>query len=263
MGKNRLDSGRRPRPGVVAKRNKQRSNRAFYLVLIAIAVAGLATLGYLSTRSSSNAAIVSQIDTTLPPVKSQGYVIGTDSAPIEVTEFGDFECPSCARFATLTEPDVRSRLVNTGKIRLRFIDFPIPGHRNTWDASRAAACADQQGKFWEMHDLLYQTQDQWNSEATDNPSKIIKGLARQLHLNTDQFDRCVDTKAMQAKIQAHAKVGEQRRIRATPSFIIGGKVIEGAPPGGYDEFKKLVDQAIADATIARQVPDSSTLTRKR
>lgn len=228
---------RQPPP---ARRTKN-STRIFYLALIVIAVAGIGALTWMSRRPA--AADVSPFDSTLPKVQSNGYVMGSSSAPVEVIEFGDFECPSCARFSTLTEPDVRSRLIDKGIVRLRYIDFPLSIHRNTWPASRAAACADEQGKFWQMHDALFQTQDQWNGEATSNPNPFFKKLAGQIGLNQQQFDQCVDSKKTQAKIQAHEQLAEEQHIQATPSFIIGGKIIEGPQP--YDEFKALVDSALA------------------
>jgi protein-disulfide isomerase len=203
---------------------------------------------------------VSAVDSTLPKVQSNGYVIGSASAPIEVIEFGDFECPSCARFATLTEPDVRTRLVDKGVIRFRFIDFPLSIHRNTWPASRAAACADEQGKFWQMHDVLFQNQDQWNGETTSNPNPIFKQLAGQIGLNQQVFDQCVDSKKTQAKVQAHEQLAEQQHIQATPSFIVGGKIIEGPRP--YDEFKAIVDSALArsGSPVATATTDSTRKT---
>lgn len=255
---NRPDSGRGRRPGVVkAAKKSASSNRAFYLVIAAIAVVGIAALTYAASHPANGAA-ASPIDTTLPPVQSQGYVMGSPSAPIEVTEFGDFECPQCGRFATLTEPDVRSRLVNTGQIRFRYIDFPLDIHKNTWNASRAAACADQQGKFWQMHDAIFANQDRWNGEATDNPDKVLKDIGKQIGLNTDQFDKCIDTKATQAKVQAHWKLAMDRHLDGTPTFIIGGQQIAAFLP--YDQFKQLVDDAIAkaQATKAAAAHDSAT-----
>ena len=223
----------------------KKSNNAFYILLAVVAVVGIGALTFLSTRQRT-AQNASPIDPTLPPVKSEGYVIGSAAAPIEVTEFADFECPACERFASITEPDVRARLVNTGTIRVRFIDFPLPMHRNTWNASRAAACADAQGKFWPMHDLIYSSQDQWNGEATSNPDKVLKDVAKQVPgLDQGKFNACVDSKEMQAKIQAHYNIAEQRQIRETPTFYIGDQRFEGALP--YDEFKKQVDLAVAKA----------------
>lgn len=249
-------------------RRTKNSTRIFYLALIVIAIAGVGALTWMSRRPA--AVDVSPIDSTLPKVQSNGYVIGSSSAPLEVIEFGDFECPSCARFATLTEPDVRSRLIDKGIIRLRYIDFPLSMHRNTWPASRAAACADEQGKFWQMHDSLFQTQDQWNGEATSNPNPFFKKLAGEIGLNQQQFDQCVDSKKTQAKIQAHEQLAIDKHIQATPSFIIGGKLVEGPQP--YDVFKALVDSALAKsgspvatsskASPAAQTPGAKSSTKR-
>ncbi|HWH51127.1 MAG TPA: DsbA family protein [Gemmatimonadaceae bacterium] len=246
MANKRVEPGRGRKSGVVsaAKKKPAATTRAFYLIIAVIAVAGIAALTYASTRPKETA-LVDPIDTTLAPVQSSGYVLGSATAPIEVTEFGDFECPACGSFANLTEPDIRKNYVNTGKVRWRFIDFPLNVHRNTWQASRAAACADEQGRFWDFHDLLYQTQDQWSSETTDNPDKVMKQLGRQLGLKTGQFDQCVDTKKYQAKIQAHLKLAELRKIMQTPTFILGTEQIVGGRP--YDDFAKILDSALAAA----------------
>ena len=244
MANKRVESGRGRKPGVVSAAKKPpTTTRAFYLIIAAITVGGIAALTYQSTRPKDNG-YVSPVDSTLAPVQSAGYVIGSPTAPLEVTEFGDFECPACGSFADLTEPDLRKNYIDAGKIRWRFIDFPLNVHRNTWFASRAAACADEQGKFWPFHDLLYQTQDQWNSEATDKPDKFMKQLGRQLGLNASQFDQCVDTKKYQAKIQAHLKIAEDRKIMQTPTFFVGARAVVGA--NSYDEFAKILDSALAN-----------------
>ena len=229
--------------GVVKQTKKSAtSNRAFYLLAAGLGIAGIVALTYQSTRPKGLAA-ASPVDTTLPPVQSEGYVLGSANAPLEVIEFGDFECPQCGRFATLTEPDVRSRLINTGTIRLRYIDYPLPMHGNTWNASRAAACADEQGKFWEMHDAIFANQDRWNGEATRNPDKVLKQIGAQIGLKTDAFDQCIDTKKTQAKVQAHHEIATKRQVNATPTFVIGDQQIAAYMP--YDQFKSMVDSALA------------------
>lgn len=258
MAKNRVDSGRGRGPGVVKQAKKPGSASMFYLLIAGVAILGVGALAVIATRSKQQAA-VQQIDPNLPPVKSEGYLLGNPNAPVEVIEFADFECPVCADFAAVTEPDIRSKLINTGEVRLRFIDSPLSIHRNTWNASRAAACADEQGKFWAMHDALFQTQDKWNGEATSNPDKFFKGLAGQIGLDTQKFDDCVDSKRMQAKIQAHERIAEERHVNATPSFVIGGQLITGAPAGGYDEIKRLVDAARAKAPAAPLPAPSDSL----
>lgn len=248
MANKRVDSGPGRKSGVVkASKKAPASNRAFFLLIGGIAIAGIAALTYASTRPKDVVA-TNPFDTTLAAVQSAGYVMGSDTARLEVTEFGDFECPACGRFAVITEPDIRKNFIDNGKIRWRFIDYPLSGHKNTWPASRAAACADEQGKFWPFHDALYQSQDSWNGEATDNPDKFMKQLARQLGLNTSQFDQCVDTKKTQAKIQAHFTLATQRQVNQTPTFVIGDQQTAGLVP--YDQFAQLLNDALAKVSKA-------------
>jgi protein-disulfide isomerase len=243
MANKRVETGGGRKSGVVKSSKKSStSNRAFYLIIAGVAILGIGALTYQSTQGKTGA-VVSPIDSTLPSVKSSGYVIGSATAPLQVTEFGDFECPACGRFSELTEPDIRKNYVNTGKVQWRFIDFPLSMHRNTWQASRAAACADEQGKFWEFHDALYSNQDQWNGEATGNPDKFMKQLGGKLGLDASKFNSCVDDKKMQAKIQAHYQLAMQRHVEQTPTFVIGDQQIAAAMP--YDEFAKILDSALA------------------
>jgi protein-disulfide isomerase len=253
-----VDTGRGRKSGVVkASKKSSASNKAFYLIIGLVAVAGIAALTYQSTRPKG-VDLATRYDSTLPSVKSEGYVLGSATAPVEVTEFGDFECPQCGRFATLTEPDVRKLLVNTGQVRMRYIDYPLPMHPNTWNASRAAACADEQGKFWEMHDAIYAAQDRWDGNATRNPDKVLKGLAPQISgLDTDKFDDCVDSKKTQAKVQAHYNLAMANRVDGTPTFIFG-KTKKIAAFLSYDQFKQMADEAAAAAAKAPGAPLGDT-----
>lgn len=244
MGKDRLGPDKGKRPGVVKKSRKD-ANRGFYIALIVVAIAGIAGISYLVSRSSATSR-VTEVDPTLPPVEAVGYVIGDSAAPIEVLEFADFECGACAQFAILTAPDVKQRLVETGQIRLRVMDVPF--HTNSWTASLAAACANAQGKFWPMHDALYNTQERWNTLTTSNPLGPIVEVAREAGLDADQLRQCVEARTYQANVQSHLKEAETRGVRATPSFIIGGNLVTGAI--GYDSFKNHVDAAIAQARSA-------------
>lgn len=248
MGKDRMGSDKGKRPGVVRGARK-RSNRGFYLALAVVAIGGIGAISYLVTKSAGSSR-VTEIDPTLPPVEAVGYVMGDSAAPIEVLEFADFECGACAQFATLTAPDVKQRLVETGKIRLRVMD--VPWHTNSWTASLAAACAHAQGRFWPMHDALYNAQDRWNTQATSNPLKVIVGLARDAGLDPDKLESCVEQRTYQANVQAHLKAAETRGVRATPSFIIGGKLVPGAV--SYDQFKAYVDSALAQAPARSAAP---------
>lgn len=223
-----------------SKKRPNPATRGFYILLVVIAVLGIGALSYLATQPKGG---VTQWDSTLPKLDAQGHVEGSDSAKLEVIEFADFECPVCGQFASLTEPDIRTHLIDSGVVRIRYMDFPLSIHRNTWNAHRAAWCAGDQGKFWQMHDMLYNRQDQWNTEATGKPDNVIAGFAQGLGLNMDQFNKCVDDRKYQAQLQANETLAESRQVDATPTFVFGTKVIPGYLT--YDQFKKEVEDAIA------------------
>ena len=239
MAKDRVEAGRGRRADVVKKSKK--SNTPFIGALIAIAVVGIAALAYVSTRPKNEAKTVDAA--TLVPGEPQGYLLGKADAPVQVIEFADFECPACGQFATLAEPDIRKRLIEPGIVAYRFYDFPLSIHRNTWPASNAAACADEQGKFWEMHDILFNEQDRWNGQATSRPKGKFKEYAQQIGLNVDQWEQCFDTQKYLPRIKANEQMAIKRGAGQTPTFVIGNKMVPGAI--GFDRFKSLVDSALA------------------
>jgi protein-disulfide isomerase len=248
MAEKRVAPGRGKAPGVV-RSSQSGSKKGFYILIAVVAVAGIGTLSYLSGRTRKSSAIA--IDPNLPPVTSAGYVMGSPTAPLEVIEFGDLECPACNQFAEVTEPDVRAQLINTGRIRFRFIDCLIlSAHRNTLNASVAAACADEQGQFWPLHDLLYAKQDEWNGEATNNPDKVIKALAHTIPgLDASKFDECLDSRRTLPRVQAHIKLGDERGVRGTPTFVFGSKMYSSVM--GIDAFKQAVNEALAEVDSAK------------
>jgi protein-disulfide isomerase len=227
--------------------------RGFWLALGVVAVLGIGLIGYLANRPKATATTV---DPNLPALKAEGYVLGSATAPVEVIEFADFECPGCGQFATITEPDVRTNLVNTGKIRIRFMDYPLPMHRNTWDASLAAACANDQGKFWEMHDVIFANQDRWNGEATGRPRGVLADLAKGLGLDMPKYEACMDAETHRRKIEAHKAEAERRQVNSTPTFSFNGTTVAGALP--YDTFKKMVEDAASKVPASASVAAPAT-----
>jgi protein-disulfide isomerase len=217
--------------------------KGFYLLLGLVAVVGASLLVY---KSYSKPAVVAQdikLDPTIATGPAEGYTYGKADAPVKIMEFADFECPACGTFAVITEPDVRKRLLDTGMASLTFYDFPLPMHKNTAFAHNAAACAGEQGKFWEMHDKLFGSQDQWNGEATDNPKPFFEKYASDLGLNSSQWLSCYDARKFQKRIEANMAEGMRRKVGSTPTFIIGDKMYGSVLP--YDEIKKLVEAETA------------------
>ena len=239
-----VDGGRGRRSGVVSKRRGNSSQR-FYVVVALVVVAG-AILIVRAARAPHQRANV-----TVAPITAataEGYLMGNANAPVQIMEFADFECPACGNFSVITEPDVRTRIVNSGLASYRFFDYPLPMHKNTMAASNAAACAADQGKFWEMHDELFRNQPEWNGEATDNPKKIFQGYVKALGMNADTWEKCFDEQTHQPRILANQAEGARRKVQSTPTFVIGTRMIPGAM--SYDVFKAYVDSATKEAPAA-------------
>lgn len=236
MGKNRLEAGKGRRQGVVKKQQRQRSLTLFYVGLGAIAVLGAGALYWKTTGDEERPSMA-----TGSPAAAQGYLYGNPNAPVQISEFADFECPSCGHFATITEPDVRTRILDAGLANLRFYDFPLPQHKNSIPASNAAACAADQGKFWEMHDRIFLGQPEWSTGATGNPKSIFSRYARDLGLNMDQWEKCYDERPHNGRILGNRAEGERLGVHSTPSFLFGQKIVQGSQT--YDRFKALVDSA--------------------
>jgi len=200
--------------------------KGFYLVLVAVAVIGGGALWYGSLRSPAPPA--APVASAPLPVAAadafHGYTLGSDSAPIEVTEYSDFECPFCASFATVQMPVIREQLLAPAKLRWRFRDFPLPSHKYSRYAALAAQCAGEQGKFWEMHDQLFNNH-QW-AQTGKNPRSLFRDFARAIGLDLDKYD-------------ASVQEGEALGVRGTPSFFVNGRPFTGRATS--DDFKALVD----------------------
>ena len=256
----------RPRDRNVPPRNTVRQGRnsnrpkAFFWILGLIALIGVAALGYVASRPKSSTVVADVADTTNAG-PAQGYLIGKVDAPVKILEFADFECPSCGGWATVTEPDVRSRIINAGLANLTYYDFPLTQHRNTIAASNAAACADEQGKFWQMHDRLFQAQDEWNGESTEQPKPFFKRYASEVGLDVQKWESCYDARKYQKRISANLADGIRRGVNSTPSFIIGNKLYAGMRT--YDEMKMLVDSVARTTAPTAATTASSTPALKK
>ena len=223
----------------------------FYALLAGVAIVALAALAYRSQGASKVDTF--EVDPTLPPREVEGYLLGNANAPVEVLEWADFECPGCMQFATVTEPDVRQRLVEKGQVAFRFFFFPLTEiHPAADDAAYAAACAADQNKFWEMHDAIFQGFNDWAGGRARNPRNVFRGYAQRVGMDVGAWEACFDSDKHRATITAHKAEGIRRGVNSTPTFIIGGQRISGAI--SYDRFKALVDSAAATAPRTPAVP---------
>ena len=148
-------------------------------------------------------------------------VKGSADAPVTIIEFSDFQCPFCARFYSQTLGEIDDKYIKTGKVKLVFRDFPLSFHQNAQKAAEAAECAEEQGKFWEMHDKLF---------------------AKDLGLDSAKFDECLVSDKYASEVQKDFKDGQGAGISGTPSFFINGVKLVGAQP--FSAFQQVIEQEL-------------------
>jgi protein-disulfide isomerase len=219
----------------------------FYLVLGAVAVAGAGLLWYLTGRSKM---VSIPVDVTILAADTagfRGYFMGSDTAKVEVSMYADFQCPGCQQFETIQFPTVRQQLIETGLIRWRYRDFPLDElHPHARLASHAAACADEQGKFWPMHDAIYASQADWSPMR--NATGAFSDLAKNVGLDMARYNECMQSTKYAGRIQASLAEGTKLGVRGTPQFVIGGRLYSADMPS--DSLRAIVLRLIPPAAPA-------------
>jgi protein-disulfide isomerase len=160
---------------------------------------------------------------------------GPKNAPLTMVIFSDFQCPFCKRVEpTLTQIEKEYG----GKVRQVWKNYPLPFHNNAEPAAEAAMAAGAQGKFWEMHDKLFE-----NNTALERPN--LEKYAQELGLNMSKFKADMDASKYKSQIEAETKEGQAVGVNGTPAVFINGRKISGAYP--LETFKKIVDEELAKA----------------
>lgn len=174
------------------------------------------------------------VDTKLL-IRDDSQNISTPSAVVTIVEFGDYQCPACG----IAHPTILQVLKDfEGRINFVQRHFPLPSHKNASIAAQAAEAAGTQGKFWQMHDKLYETQFDW-AESGD-PIGVFSGFAAELGLDVNKFKEEVSSNKYLAKIQQDMADGASVGVNSTPTFFINGKKFAGAL--SYDQFKKEIEE---------------------
>ena len=175
-------------------------------------------------------------------------IIGNPDAEITIIEFSDFQCPFCARFHIQTLPTLMEEYIEKGTVKLVFRDFPIQSiHPNAVPASVAAECANEQDKFKQMHDILFERQNQWSNLETIYAMELFNQYASEIQLEQEQFSSCLSTAKYVKEIQNDLNDGRAYGITGTPGFFIGNEKIgftelKGAQP--FESFKKVIDRQL-------------------
>ena len=211
--------------------------KRFYALFALLAVAGIGVLAYLLLKPSTISIPANVTVQTSDTSGFHGYVKGSSDAPVEITEFADYQCPFCQTFATLQMPTIEDRLIKPGRLRWRYRDFPLQQHPYARLAAHSAACADEQGKYWEQHEKIYDNQAEWS--AARDAAPILRNYARSAGLDLGRYDSCMKAGKYAGRIQASLNEGIQLGVSSTPTLLVGNRLYRGRLDS--DAIIKMVD----------------------
>lgn len=189
------------------------------IALTVVILAGIVIFGGKTAPKATDAIKVDKGEL----VRDDSAKIGTDGAKVTIVEFADFQCPACA-----TAHPVLKQIIEQHKDRIQFVhrNFPLSMHANAEVASRAAEAAALQGKFWEMHDVLFEKQNEWGTSL--KPYDIFNGYAQTIGLNVDQFKTDIDSTKVIDKIRLDKGDGEALGVNSTPTIYINDEEYNGS-----------------------------------
>jgi len=244
-------------------------------IVAAIAIAAFVggySIGTLDVDSDSNLTseelkeIISEIKTAPTPQPTQqpsqpiapqiimvslddDPVKGNPNAPVTVIEFSDFQCPFCSRFYQQTLSSLEENYINTGKIKFVYRDLPLDSlHTNARATHIAAECADEQGKFWDYHNVLFEKQTEWQSLPSSELASTLKQYAADLGLQAASFESCMQSQEIADEVNKDSLEAARYGVTGTPTFFIGNEKdgfikLVGAQP--YSAFQSAIDQELS------------------
>jgi protein-disulfide isomerase len=215
----------------------QAGMKRFYTLFGVLALAGLAVLGYLLTRPATVSIPANVVVQPSDTSGFAGYIKGSPTAPVEITEYADYQCPFCQTFATLQMPTIEQRLIKTGRLRWRYRDFPLEMHPFARLAAHSAACADEQGKYWQQHNRIYEGQQDWS--AARDAAPLFRKYAQAAGLDLARYDACMESGKYAGRIQADYNSGVELGVSSTPTLLVNGRLHRGRFDS--DAITRLVD----------------------
>lgn len=225
--------------------------KVFYGILIAVAVIGVVAVGYSvgsdALGETATEPVTLEVENLGELVEmAQGVAQGDPSAPVTVMEFADFQCPACQSFALRVKPQVNLRYVDPGQVRFVFHDFPLSQHPNAFLAARAARCAQDQDRFWEYHDHLFQNQGSWSPDSS--PTGRFVDYAEELGLDAETFEGCLRSDRHAELVTANIHLGQQLGVPGTPAVYVsrGGGMVSRVQSFDLQTIDRAVQEALGE-----------------
>ncbi len=213
------------------KKKKQLKQRFFWatiLILILLIIGGLIKLTKMGTYDINKPFEITQTD----------HIKGNKNAKVTLIEFSDFQCPACKRFMPYVKK-IAEKYSND--LRVVYRHFPLTSiHKNAILAARASEAASKQGKFWAMHDLLFNNQEEW--AESENPMKFFEEYAKLLSLDMEKFKQDFNSKETTRKIKTDRALAFKLQLRGTPTFFLNGQELHNLK--SFEEFEQKIKEQI-------------------
>jgi len=209
------------------KKKSDEGNPLYTALAVLLVLAGIGIVYFAFFSNNGNGPIVD------PSVLGSGHTKGNENASVTVVEFGDFQCPACGFAFTQLEQILPEY---EGRVKFIFKQFPLSSaHPFAYKAAEASECADEQGKFWELHDIMYQKQ----------PTLAIpdlKGYALDLGLDVTQFGQCIDSGKYSSKVASDIALGNSLGVNSTPTFFVNGKSMGNLT---IEQWRQVLNEALS------------------
>jgi len=211
--------------------------------IIAVVIVGIVGAYFASTSTENSNQDITRTHGTVSTAMGSS-ILGNPSAPITIVEFGDYQCHQCYNWFHNTKPAIFENYVDTGKANFVFVDLAFLG-KDSPKAAQASYCAEDQGKYWQYHDILYNSQESEIDNGWAGPERL-KAFAFSLGLDMELFQSCLDTGKYSKRVQYNIDEAKKHGVKGTPGFFIVGpndqQQIGGAQP--YSVFKQVMDSMI-------------------
>lgn len=204
----------------------------------ALLVVGVTIIGIWSAAKEGSPAAPTGNGRIAEEVIAGEWTKGATTPKVNLVEYSDFQCPSCAFYYPLIEKVV---LEYGDRLSFTYRHFPLPQHKNALAASYAAEAAGKQGKFWEMHAMIFDRQQKWSESYT--AAQTFEGYAKELNLDLAQYKKDISSETKE-NVSHDRKTGEASGVQSTPSFFLNGKKMQN--PRTYEELKALIEYALVN-----------------
>lgn len=175
---------------------------------------------------------------------SEGHlsILGDKNAKVTLVEFSDFQCPFCRKFFQESFGQIKKDYVDTGKVKLAFRHFPLDFHAMAVPTALASECANEQNKFWQYHDKVFEEQAKQGDGTITYSKDDLKKWAVEIGLNSNNFNQCLDSEKYKTQVEQDAQDGRNAQVNGTPTVYVNGNQIVGAQP--YSSFKEAIEKEL-------------------